>query len=134
MPKSIAVLLFVAIAALLADAQAVTISWAPVGSPGNAPDATMMDDRTSGYCGVGYSIGIYDVTNSQYVVFLNAKDPTGANPHGLWITFDVQLQRADCAEIGRSAKDSFDALSSPGNLGRFPICQIAFPLFERGRS
>ena len=31
-----------------------------------------------------YSIGTYDVTNSQYVAFLNSNDPTGTDPLGLW--------------------------------------------------
>jgi formylglycine-generating enzyme required for sulfatase activity len=31
-----------------------------------------------------YSIDKYDVTNNQYVEFLNTKDPTGANALGLW--------------------------------------------------
>jgi formylglycine-generating enzyme required for sulfatase activity len=79
MQKSIAVFLLAAFAAFSPDAQAVTIAWSPVGNPGNANDAT-------GYGAVGYTynIGTYDVTNSQYVEFLNAKDPTGANPLGLY--------------------------------------------------
>jgi sulfatase modifying factor 1 len=55
-------------------APAVTIDWSPVGNPGNAADVT-----GNGNVGYSYSIGTYDVTNSQYVEFLNAKDPTGAN-------------------------------------------------------
>ena len=31
-----------------------------------------------------YQIGTYDVTASQYVAFLNTKDPTGANTLGLY--------------------------------------------------
>jgi formylglycine-generating enzyme len=37
-----------------------------------------------GGVGYNYNIGTYDVTNSQYVEFLNTKDPTGANALGLW--------------------------------------------------
>ena len=46
-------------------------------------------DRLTGYGAVpyAYNIGTYDVTNSQYVEFLNTKDPTGANLLG-----SVQLQ------------------------------------------
>ena len=36
--------------------------------------------------GYSYRIGTYDVTYSQYVEFLNAKDPTGANPLQLYNT------------------------------------------------
>jgi formylglycine-generating enzyme len=67
-------------------ARAVTIDWVPVGNPDNAADPTVMNDGTSGYGSVAYNYNIakYDVTNSQYVEFLNTKDPTGANTLGLW--------------------------------------------------
>lgn len=67
-------------------AGAVTIAWSPVGNPGNANDTTVMTDGTSGYGSVAYNynIGTKDVTASQYVEFLNAKDPTGANTLGLY--------------------------------------------------
>jgi formylglycine-generating enzyme len=69
------------------SASAVTIAWSPVGNPGNAPDTVVMTtDGTTGYGSVGYAyrIGTKDVTNSQYVDFLNAKDPGGANTLGLY--------------------------------------------------
>ena len=70
----------------LQSASAVTIAWTPVGNPGNAPDTVVMTDGTTGYGSVPYSynIGTYDVTNSQYVAFLNSNDPTGADPLGLY--------------------------------------------------
>ena len=39
------------------------------------------DPRSGGY---NYRIGTYDVTASQYVEFLNAKDSSGSNPLGLY--------------------------------------------------
>ena len=44
------------------------------------------DVQATGFGAVpyAYNIGTYDVTNSQYVEFLNAKDPTGDNPLGLY--------------------------------------------------
>ena len=79
MHKSITVCLFAVVTAFATDLRAVTIAWSPVGNPGNAADST-------GYGAVAYNynIGTYDVTNSQYVEFLNAKDPTGADPLGLY--------------------------------------------------
>lgn len=58
--KSVAVFFLAAVAALAADARAVTVAWSRVGSPGNANDGT-------GYGAVGcaYNIGTYDVANSQ---------------------------------------------------------------------
>jgi autotransporter-associated beta strand protein len=57
-----------------------------VGNPGNAPDTLTMTkgavpDNTTGYGSVGYTYQIskYDVTNAQYVQFLNAVDPAASN-------------------------------------------------------
>lgn len=57
----------------------VTIDYVPVGHAGNAAD-------TTGYGAVAYAyqIGKYEVTNSQYVTFLNAADPTGANANEIY--------------------------------------------------
>ena len=81
------ILALAALAALIADASAqVAINWSSVGNPGNSADTTLMSDGTSGYGSVSYvyNIGTYDVTVSQYVAFLNAKDPSGADPLGLY--------------------------------------------------
>ena len=66
-------------AATASPSLAVTITWSPVGNVGNSADTTVMNDGTSGYGSVpyAYNIGTYDVTNSQYVEFLNTKDPSG---------------------------------------------------------
>ena len=57
------------------------MAWSRVGNPGNVPDST-------GYGSVGYSynIGTYDVTNGQYVAFLNSNVPDGetADPLALY--------------------------------------------------
>jgi formylglycine-generating enzyme required for sulfatase activity len=60
----------------------VTMSWSPVGNPGNASDPA-----TGGFYGAvpySYNIGTYDVTNAQYVAFLNANDPNGSDPLNLY--------------------------------------------------
>lgn len=58
-------------------AMAVTIPTVPVGNAGNAGDLSvvMITDGTTGYGSVAYDyrIGTYEVTNSQYAEFLNAK-------------------------------------------------------------
>ena len=56
---------------------AITMSWTPVGNPGNAADPAT--GSLYGAVPYSYNIGTYDVTNSQYVAFLNSNDPTGAN-------------------------------------------------------
>jgi sulfatase modifying factor 1 len=60
-------------------AHAVTIEWAPVGDVGNAASSI-----SRGAVDHPYQIAKYDVTIAQYVEFLNAKDPSGANPLGLY--------------------------------------------------
>ena len=56
----------------------VNIAWVPVGNAGNAADPS------TGYGSVGYAynIGKYEVTNSQYCEFLNAKG--GSNSYGIY--------------------------------------------------
>ena len=77
-----------AIAVLAADAGygSITIGTVTIGSPGNAADARVMNDGTSGYGSVGYvyAIGSTEVTNAQYAAFLNAK--AAADPYGLYST------------------------------------------------
>jgi formylglycine-generating enzyme required for sulfatase activity len=74
--------LFGLLVTFAADARAVTIAWTPVGNPGNSNDP--FTGSLYGAVGYSYNIGTYAVTNSQYVEFLNAKDPSGANPLGLY--------------------------------------------------
>ena len=47
----------------------VSINWTNIGNPGNAADPTYGGGAVS----YVYNIGTYDVTNAQYVEFLNAK-------------------------------------------------------------
>ena len=56
-----------------------SIEWVTVGDPGN-------DDDDTGFGAVGatYRISKYEVSNSQWAVFLNAVDATGANALGLY--------------------------------------------------
>ncbi len=56
---------------------AITMSWTPVGNPGNTADPAT--GSLYGAVPYSYNIGTYDVTSSQYVAFLNSNDPTGAN-------------------------------------------------------
>lgn len=70
------------IAILLATtkmASAVSITWLPVGNPGNANSPS-----GKGAVSYSYNISAYDVTNNQYVEFLNSNDATGTNLRGLY--------------------------------------------------
>jgi sulfatase modifying factor 1 len=70
---------------------AVVFDWVTVGNPGNVPDTQIMDkgpvpDFTTGYGAVDYTYRIAreQVTNLQYVEFLNAVDPAGGNARKLY--------------------------------------------------
>ncbi len=67
------------------SAGAVDIATVPVGNPGNAGD--VQPNGTFGSVPYTYRIGKYEVTNAQYVEFLNGVDPTGANALGLYFSF-----------------------------------------------
>jgi formylglycine-generating enzyme required for sulfatase activity len=74
-------LVSVLLAGVAGRLQAITIDTVPVGNIANAGDPAVMNDGTSGYGSVAYEyrIGTTEVTNAQYSVFLNAKDPNGTN-------------------------------------------------------
>ena len=70
-------------AALFTSASAsasITMEWVNVGNPGNAQDLA----NVIGSVAYAYQIGKYEVTNNQYTAFLNAVDPTGTNPNGIY--------------------------------------------------
>ena len=58
-----------------AEPAKVRIPWVTVGDAGNPPDTQVMNDGTTGYGSVAdvYRIGKFQVTNAEYVAFLNAK-------------------------------------------------------------
>jgi len=64
----------------ISSAETINIETFTVGDPGNP------EDPATGFGSVGYSysIGKYEVTNSEFVAFLNAVDPKGTNPSGVY--------------------------------------------------
>ena len=68
-------------------ARAVDMEWVAVGDEGNTGDISVDGGGYPGGLGnviYGYSIGRHEVTNDQYAEFLNAVDPQGANPNGIY--------------------------------------------------
>jgi len=57
----------------------VTFEMVTVGNPGNGADTT-----TYGAVAESFKISKFEVTNEQYTQFLNAVDPTGTNPNGVY--------------------------------------------------
>jgi formylglycine-generating enzyme len=114
------------LAAFVADARAVTINWSPVGNPGNAADTTVMSDGTSGYGAVpyAYNIGTYDVTNNQYVEFLNAKDASGLNSLNLYNTSMAATPYGGISyNAGNSNGTKYSVISGDGN---HPVAMITW--------
>lgn len=64
----------------------VMIDWVTVGNPGNAGQELVYSGtaRTFGAVDYEYRIMKYEWTNFQYTQFLNAIDPAGSNPNGVW--------------------------------------------------
>jgi formylglycine-generating enzyme required for sulfatase activity len=67
--------------AVPALAAQITIDMVTVGNPGNANDTGGTNNGAVAY---SYQIGKYDVTIGQYAAFLNAADPNGTNPNGIY--------------------------------------------------
>lgn len=66
----------------VAPTRAVTIETVPIGNAGNAPHP----QYGNGAVEYAHRLGKYEVTNAEYVDFLNSVDPTGANKLALYST------------------------------------------------
>ncbi len=96
------------------SAQAVTINTVPVGNPGNAAD-------TTGYGAVGYDyrIGTTEVTNTQYVEFLNAK--AASDSLGLYNTNMGSSARGGITRSGSGTLVDPYAYTTKANMGDKPV-------------
>ena len=113
-------LVCVIVGALGSAASAVTIATVPAGSPGNAPDPAT--GSLYGAVSYNYRIGTYDVTNAQYVEFLNAK-ASAADPFGLWNT---QMAPGNLeGAISRSGSGPYSYAVSPA-LANKPVAATWF--------
>jgi sulfatase modifying factor 1 len=105
-------------------ARAVTISWVPVGNPGNVADTVgMTTDGTTGYGSVpyAYSIDKYDVTVGQYTAFLNSVAATDTyslyNP-----SMRTDLNSAGIFRGGASGSYSYSVIGSANH----PITYVSW--------
>ncbi len=90
---------------------AVTIDWVTVGNPGNA------NESGTGFGAVAevYSIMTYEWTNAQYVEFLNAVDPQGTNPNGIYNALMASDPRAGITNSGTSDGSRYATRTNMGN-------------------
>ncbi|MCX6865220.1 MAG: SUMF1/EgtB/PvdO family nonheme iron enzyme [Verrucomicrobia bacterium] len=92
----------------------VNIAWVPVGNAGNTADPS------TGYGSVAsaYNIGKYEVTNSQYAEFLNAKG--GSNSNGI---YNSGMASYGIAQTGSSGSYSY---SVTGGLENRPVVYVSW--------
>jgi len=89
-----------------AGADTITYEMVTVGNPGNANN-TAVD--------YSYQIGKYDVTIGQYTAFLNAVDPTGINPNGIYnSSMRTDLNIAGISNTGMTDGFRYSVMSPAG--------------------
>ena len=103
---------------------AVNIDYVTVGDLGNANDST-------GFGAVAYSyqIGKYEITNAQYAEFLNAGDPNGTNPNGIYNTNMGSNEHGGISFDSGAAAGSKYAVKT--NMGDKPVIYVSFLDGER---
>ena len=112
-------LLGVCLTTILSVSSADATDFVYVGDAGNSAD-------TSGYGNVGYAyeIGKYEFTNSQYVQYLNAVDPQGLNPNGIWNT---SMQTGVASGIGfTSGNAAGSKYATLSNMADKPVNYVSW--------
>jgi hypothetical protein len=116
-------LALVAICTSLIPAHAVTINWVTVGDPGNTADTTG-DPNPAGAVADAFRIMKYEWTNSQYVDFLNAVDPDGLNPQGIYnATMGSNARGGISFTSGNAAGSKYAART---NMGDKPVNYVSW--------
>jgi len=120
--KSVKTIFFLAsfIALATSASAAINIQTSFVGDAGNANDTV---NAVTNYGGVsyGYHIGTYEVTNSQYVAFLNAKG--SENTHGVFNALMESNSHGGIQQTGVSGGFTYSAKAGFGNK---PVNFVSF--------
>ncbi len=101
---------------------AVNIDWVDVGHAGNAGD--VQSQGTFGAVDYAYQIGKYPVTNAQYTAFLNAVDPGGSNPIGIYNSNMSSNARGGISFDAGAASGSKYTIRS--NMGNKPVNYVSW--------
>jgi sulfatase modifying factor 1 len=103
----------------------ITIDMVTVGDPGNANDTGGTGNGAVAY---SYQIGKYDVTIGQYTSFLNAADPSGTNPNGIYnASMGTDLNSAGISYTsGASAGSKYAVISNGGDSSNRPIMYVSW--------
>ncbi len=108
----------------------MTIDWVTVGNPENAAQSSVNRAHGTtggdGYGAVSYSykIGKYEVTNDQYTVFLNAVDPGGSNPNGIYNSSMGTMFRGGISYNPGAANGAKYTVRS--NMGNKPVFYVSW--------
>lgn len=111
---------------LALPASAVTIDMVTVGNAGNANDPAT--GSVYGQVTYDFQIAKYDVTIGQYSEFLNAVDPTGINPYGLYNTsMGTDQNIAGIAfDAGASVGAKYAVMTVTGDSANRPITYVSW--------
>jgi len=128
--RTVACLFLVCATSLLAPvpASAITIPTVPVGNVANGNDPIDGDPFTAGVqnfgsVGYAYRIGTTEVTNAQYVAFLNAK--AASDPLGLYAT-NMGLVGPARGGITRSGVSGSFTYAPMTNMGDKPVNYVSW--------
>jgi len=108
-----------------AGADQITYGMVTVGNPGNANDTGGTNNGAVAY---SYQIGKYDVTIGQYAAFLNAADPSGTNPNGIYKTqMQSDLNVAGISYTsGATAGSKYSVMNNGGDSANRPITYVSW--------
>ena len=105
--------------ALASSATAIiAIDTSYVGDAGNTADSTTGSPGAVGY---GYHVGTYEVTNSQYVSYLNATGST--NAHGVYNSNMDSSEHGGIQQTGSSGSFTYNVKSGFGDK---PVNYVSF--------
>jgi sulfatase modifying factor 1 len=107
-----------AVLGLAPAASAVTFDWVTVGDPGNACDPGL--DGCFGDVDTVYRIAEFEVTNAQYVEFLNAK--AASDPLGLYNP-NMAVDHGGIARSGSPGSYSYSAIPGRENV---PVNRVSY--------
>jgi formylglycine-generating enzyme required for sulfatase activity len=122
-PFRLAVVLAGLLFAATATAAQVTFDWAVVGDAANAGD--VQPQGTFGSVSSAYRISRHEVTNAQYVEFLNAKDPGGNNALFLYDQF-LQSEFVTAGINRTPGNPSGSKYSVKPGLGNKPVTGVSW--------
>ena len=101
----------------------VVIDWVEVGDPGNLEHTVTAKDGTSGYGAVDYTfrIGEFEVTNAQYVEFLNAVSAADTNN-----LYESRMNSTMWGGITQSGSDGSYTYTTKPNMGNKPVVFLSW--------